>query len=186
MKPAHRKHLRIATLMWVGFSVVLLSVYMFVMAPQAQHREALSQEVVVLKKIYETSIADKEDQARSELDRHLAGLQDKLRNFVADTKDSADLVPGVAGLASENRLRGLTIRRCKSSELPDCTTISEDHVTITFSTSYNQFATFLNALERHTPVIFVDKFVITRSGEGGSNHEVKMELTVFAANERSY
>jgi len=63
--------------------------------------------------------------------------------------------------------------------MPDCDYIYENYIDISFNAGFSQFAALLNALERHWPVVFVDKFTITRSRQDNLERPVTMNLTVF-------
>ena len=186
MKSSRKQYVGTITLAWASCSLILLLIYMVAIVPQKQRKETLSKQLGVLRQIYESSVAEKQDQARSDLNRQLEAMRDKLLVFVADAENSADLIPDIGRLAGENKLQNLNIKKHKSTELPDCTRIKEDHITITFKAGYNQFAAFLNALERHNPIVYVDKFAIMRSTENDMNHEVKMELAVFVTGQQDY
>jgi Tfp pilus assembly protein PilO len=59
------------------------------------------------------------------------------------------------------------------------TVIDEKHVHVGFTGGFNQFAAFLNALERRRPAILVDTFRITRSSRENSGHTVNMRLVIL-------
>jgi len=71
------------------------------------------------------------------------------------------------------------------SAIPDCKYIRENHIVVSFIGGFNQFATFLNALERHRPVIFVDKFAIARSGQDSSVYQVSLNVAAFVKKQQS-
>ncbi|HUU20084.1 MAG TPA: GspMb/PilO family protein, partial [Sedimentisphaerales bacterium] len=85
-------------------------------------------------------------------------------------------------IANEKNVASFSIKSKDSRELstiPDCKYICENHIVISFIGGFNQFATFLNSLERHRPVLFVDKFTITRSGQDDSGYQVSLNVAAF-------
>ena len=52
-------------------------------------------------------------------------------------------------------------------------------INISFTGDWNQFATFLNSLERRKPVIFVDKFTIARADQDDSVFQVNLNVAAF-------
>jgi hypothetical protein len=113
----------------------------------------------------------------------IENLRNKLKNFVIDFKDSANLTFDISQIAGQKGVSSFSIETKKGSGPPQKTSdkhLSESYIDISFSAvDFNQFAALLNALERHQPVIFVNKFAITRSKKGESEHQVKMNLAVF-------
>ena len=57
------------------------------------------------------------------------------------------------------------------------------YISVNFNSSFNEFADFLNRLERSRPVFFIDTFSITRSVESDSGHKVDMKLAVLIGKE---
>jgi hypothetical protein len=128
--------------------------------------------------------SDKE--TKIQLDGQIERLRNELNNFVVDFNDSANLTFDISQIASEKAVTSFSIEASKRDNSKDKTApekyISESFIDISFSaTDFNQFAALLNALERHQPVIFVDRFAITRSDRSGSDRQVKMNLSVFVS-----
>jgi Tfp pilus assembly protein PilO len=106
-----------------------------------------------------------------------------LNDFVIESDDSANLTLDISQIASEKKLDSFMIKTKENREnsaIPDCKYITEDRIDIGFNAGFNQFAAFLNALERHQPVVFIDTFSIARSKQDDSGHKVNMNLAVFA------
>ncbi len=57
--------------------------------------------------------------------------------------------------------------------------LQENRIEIAFASNFRQFASFLNALERHQPVIFVDRFKVSRGDQSGTPNKVDMALSFF-------
>ena len=60
--------------------------------------------------------------------------------------------------------------------------INEKRINVSFNASFNRCAAFLNSLERHRPIIFVDEFKITQKDCDKSQPLIDMELAVFVKN----
>ena len=63
--------------------------------------------------------------------------------------------------------------------IPNCNYIGESYLDINFTGRFNQLATFLNTLERHQPVIFVDDFTISQSTQRYAGHRINLNVAVF-------
>ena len=88
----------------------------------------------------------------------------------------------ISQIANEKKIASFSIKTKddrRGPAIPKYTYISENHIDVSFTAGFNQFAAFLNALERHRPVIFIDRFEITRSEQDSSGHEASMRLSVF-------
>jgi hypothetical protein len=105
-----------------------------------------------------------------------------MNGLVINSEDTANLIFAISQIANAKRVSEFRIGPKKQhlgSKLSNCEYIGENCIGISFSSGFNQFATLLNALERHQPVVFVDGFEITRSDQGKSGHKVDMDLAVF-------
>jgi hypothetical protein len=66
-----------------------------------------------------------------------------------------------------------------------CKALGADYIYVSFKGNFNQFARFVNEMERHKPIIFVDKFTITRSDQSGFDNEINMVLAAFVCSPES-
>jgi hypothetical protein len=179
-KPIYRKYVTRVLLAWGGCLVVCAVVYAAVLGPQKARRAALAQQLAQNKQIYETAMSAARTETQSKWNEQMEALEGKLRDFAAE--DSANLTFDISQIAREKQAYSFSIRAKDSgmeSKAPDCEHIGENYVHVNFSAGFREFATLLNALERHRPVIFIDKFTITRSKKGETHHPVDMELAVF-------
>jgi hypothetical protein len=80
---------------------------------------------------------------------------------------------GVQDLSSTNRMPD------SYGPINECRHILEGRIQIKFKSSFSQFAKFINLLERHKPVIFVDTFKIKLAANVNEGHQVEMVLTFF-------
>ncbi len=88
----------------------------------------------------------------------------------------------IGRIANEEKVASFSIRnndKQSVSDIPDCNSICENHIDISFIAGFNQFATFVNALERHQPVLFVNEFSISRSKKGQSAYQVSLDVAAF-------
>ncbi|UCE98919.1 MAG: type 4a pilus biogenesis protein PilO [Planctomycetota bacterium] len=183
MKPVYKKYLTRVALIWAGSFILLCCIYIFVLAPQKKTKNQIGKQLALKKQIYNSALEISKVETKIKLKEQLETLQNKLVDFVIEPENSADLIFDISQIANEKKVDSFSIKpreKHRSSDLLDCEHISENCIDISFKGNYNQFATLLNSLERHRPVIFVDDFVITRSQESYSDHQVNMSLSVFA------
>jgi lipopolysaccharide export LptBFGC system permease protein LptF len=183
MKSVYGKYFAKVALIWMGCFALFFFVYMLMLAPQKNNKKQLEKKLEEKKQMHEFALKASQNETRAQLSDQIESLRNELKNFVVDFKDSANLTFDISHIANEKGVGSFSIETKKGSAPPQKTAdkhISESYIDISFSTKdFNQFAALLNALERHKPVIFVNKFDITRSKKGDSEHQVKMNLAVF-------
>jgi hypothetical protein len=183
MKSVYGKYFTKVALIWTGCFVLFFFVYMLMLSPQKNTKKQLEKQLEEKKQMHEFALKASQNENRVQLSEQIENLRNKLKNFVVDFRDSANLTFDISQIASEKGVGSFSIETKKGSAQPQKTSfkhLSENYIDISFSASdFNQFAALLNALERHQPVIFVNKFEINRSKKGDSQHQAKMNLAVF-------
>lgn len=167
---------------WSPCLLLAAASYAVVLRPQLDYRGELEAKVARSREQYARAVeaAKEKDQSR------LAGEVESLRQHVADFVMSLDQIPDLAfqigELANEAKLASFGMRpasRNAAETAPTLERVGEKHVNLTFAAGFQRFAAFLNTLERHQPVIFVETFAITRSAEKEAEPQVSMELAVL-------
>jgi hypothetical protein len=154
------------------------------LAPQKNSKEQLKKQLEEKKQMYNSALKATQEETQIQLNEQIEHLRDRLKDFVIDFEDSTDVTFDISQIANAKEVASFSIETNKRDNSRDPTMsnkyIFESHIDIGFSTAdFNQFAALLNALERHRPVIFVDRFAITRSSKGGSDRQVNMSLAVL-------
>jgi len=182
MKPIYRKYFVKTALTWAGCLVLFFFIHIFMLAPQEKSKKQIGKQLAEQKQMYASALKATKQETKIRLNEQIEQLQNALKDFVIDFDDSANLTFDISQIANEKRLASFSIKGKESrggSSKPKGKHLSENHFGISFTGDFNQFATFLNALERHRPVVFVDKFKITRSRQEDSDHKVNMDLVVL-------
>jgi hypothetical protein len=150
------------------------------MSPQRKNRKQLEKQLDGKKQMYESAIKAAQTETQAKLNEEIEQLRNRLRDFAVDSEDSTNLTFDISQIAAEKAVSSFNISSKKEgSNAQKKKNIYESYIYIGFSAmDFRQFAILLNALERHKPVIFVDKFSITRS-RSSSGYPVKMNLAVF-------
>jgi Tfp pilus assembly protein PilO len=179
MKPAYKKYITAVALVWIGCFVLFLFFYAIVMAPQKSHKNQLDKQLAEKKQIHESAMKAAQEETKIQIKEQMKEYHNRSNDFVAEQGDLANLSFDISQLSKENRLASFSIKTADIQEIAGCNFIAQNQILISFTAGFNQFAAFLNALERHRPVVFVDKFTITRSEQDVSASQVSMELSVF-------
>ena len=178
----YKKYLTTAGLIWAACFVVFLLVYVLVLGPQKNRKRRVEGELAEKKQIYESALTASQKETKARLNEHIEHLRNRLKDFVIDFDDSANLTFEISQIADDKKVASFSIKgkdNLTPSGEPDCKYINENHIVISFIGGFNQFATFLNALERHRPVLLVDKFTIARSGQDDSVFRVNLNVAAF-------
>jgi Tfp pilus assembly protein PilO len=156
---------------------------MIVLSPQKKTMERVAKQLAEKKQIFESALAAGREETKIQLDEQINELRNALKDFAIDFEDSANLTFDISQIANEKKVDEFSIKaqddKGKATETSSCEYVCEKHIDIKFNGGFNQFASFLNALERHRPVVFIDEFEISRSKRESSDPKVTMDLAVF-------
>ena len=144
----YRKYLTRTAIAWAACMVLFILAYIFVLAPQKSSRKRLESTLAEKKDLYEFAQRATQEQTKIRLNEQIEGLRDKLKDFVVDFEDSANLTFDIGQIAKEedvsssfsiknNDKRGIL-------EIPDCNSICENHIDISFVAGFKPFATFVD------------------------------------------
>jgi hypothetical protein len=155
---------------------------MLVLGPQAKTKKMIKKQLTEKKLLFEHAQEITNKETGLKLNEQLGDLRDELRNYVIDFDDTADVTFDISRIANDKKVNSFNIKsgnQGKNASKADNKYVYVNNFDVSFTSGFTQFATLLNALERHSPVIFVDKFRITRSEKNNSEHQVNMDLAVF-------
>ncbi|MHC4323213.1 MAG: hypothetical protein ACYSUX_02955 [Planctomycetota bacterium] len=178
----YRQYLTRAAIAWAGCLVLFVLAFIFVLGPQKSGRKRLESALEEKKQHYDLAQKATQEQTKIRLNEEIGGLQETLEGFVVDFEDSDNLTFDIGRIASEEKVTSFSIKSNDKkglSEIPDCNNICENHIDISFIAGFNQFATFVNALERNQPVLFVNEFTLSRSNKGQLTYQVSLDIAAF-------
>lgn len=184
MKPIYKKYLTKTVLIWAGCFVLFFLVHLLVLAPQKRSRKLVEKQLAEKKQMYDSVLKTTRKETKIQLNEQIEHLRNSLKDFVIDYEDSANLTFDISQIANEKKVTSFSIKNKdkknhRDSATPDYNYICENHIDVSFTAGFNQFAALLNALERYRPVVFVDKFIITRPKHDHLARQVNMDLAVF-------
>jgi hypothetical protein len=123
-----------------------------------------------------------EEKNKNLLLEQLSKSDDRLKDFVIEQENAANLTFDIGRISSEVKLNSFSSNFTggeRTIKTDNYKHIIARQISVNFNSSFNKFAIFLNTLERSQPVIFIDTFSITRSTESDSGHKVNMKLAVL-------
>ena len=182
MKASYKKFLLMLALLWGSAFMVLSGTHMLLMLPQQKEAELLGKQLMEKRLKYDRSKAADSEQVRAQLSEKVSELTEELDIFAVKVDDLDSLWFNISRIASEIGVEGFQ-GRGKDEEsyslIPNCYNIGTASMEVDFAGSFTKFAKFINRLERYKPVVFIDKFTITRPNREGLEPRSKLFLSVF-------
>jgi len=177
----YKKYLTIAALIWAACFILFSFTYIILLRPQKNSQKQVEEKLAKKKLMYDSAVKATKEETKIRLNEQIEHLRNRLQDFVIDSENSANLTFDISQIAGEQRLASFSIKGKDNSQvlaIPNCNHIYENHIDVSFTAWFHQFATFLNALERHRPVLFIDKFTVS-SSRGDSGPQVSINLVVL-------
>jgi Tfp pilus assembly protein PilO len=178
----NKKLFTIVALFWAGSFVLFVLAYIVVLSPQQKSKQQVETEFTKTKRKYDSVIEMSKEETKARFKKELESLKNKLKVFTVDFEDSPNLTFDISQIANEKKVESFSIKTqedSRKSAALGLKNLQENEIIINFAGDFNQFATFLNTLERNRPTVFVDNFKITRSQREELGHKVNMKLAVF-------
>jgi hypothetical protein len=178
----YKKYFTTVALMWAACFTVFLFGYLLFLAPQNSIKKQIENKLSNKKQRYESVTKVAQEENRIRVKEEIERLRNRLADFAVDFKDSANLTFDISKIAGEKRITAFNIRSRGTeavSPMPNCKYICEGRIEVSFIAGFNQFATFLNALERYRPVLFVDSFTISHSRQDEASCQTTLNAAMF-------
>ena len=182
MKSIYSKYFKIGLSIWAVCFLVLFFSYLIILAPQERLRRATERKLADTNRLAQSARDAAEERNRNRLLDQLSSSGDRLKDFVVEQENAANLTFDIGRISSEIKLNSFSSIFTSGEgtlRTDNYKHINTRQISVNFNSSFNKFAVFLNALERSRPVIFVDTFSIIRSPESNSGHKVDMKLAVL-------
>lgn len=179
----YKKYLTTVALVWAAYFIVLVFVYMLILGPMLVDKRRVEDKLAATKLKYETLVRESKEDARTKLREEIELLRSRMEDFTIDFENSANLTFDISRIAGAEQIASFSIRSRddsrRTSDLTGGKYVSESQIDVSFNAGFHQFATFLNALERHRPVLLVDRFTVNGLRQSASGPQVDMNLVVL-------
>lgn len=178
----YKKYLRISALVWAVCFVAFVLVYFFIMSPEYKKRNKIEKEFAKSRTDYELAQKATQEETKIRLNGEISLLQNKLDDFVMEFKSAKDLTFDISRIAGECKLSSFSIESDNlraSSASTEPKNIFEKHIKVNFVAGFQEFALFLNSLERHQPVLFVNQFSLSRRNNDNTTYQVTLDIAAF-------
>lgn len=172
---------------WVGCLLLLGAGYLFFHLPQKEIMGQVRRQFTESNERREIAEMASQDGVRQKIQQRYEEVDHKINCFSVSKDNMTSLVFEIGKMAGELGLSEFSSKNLNSrnvSTVKKSQIVTEQWLAIEFNASFEQFAQFVNRLEKSTPVVFVEKMMIRRADKGQKKHEVKMELSFLATNEK--
>ena len=180
---AYRKYILAMGIVWTASLVVFALVYYIVIIPQLKVKAQLLEESTEKQKMFESALSAANEDNKKKLAGEVEELKTSLINYVCEYEESANLTFSISRIAADKQVSDFAVKTPEQTWAQDALAVNnlqENRVEVAFASDFLQFANFLNALERHKPVIFVDRFKVLRGTQNSMTDKVDMTLSYFA------
>jgi hypothetical protein len=176
-------NLKILAVVWIASLMLAVLAYMLLLNPQNRRKRDLQNNLADKNQTYELAQNASKLESQISLTEQIGTLRDKLKTFMVDSNEASNLTFDISQIAQDKNVDSLKVEN-KSNNLTaeednNRNNINERHIDISFNAGFNQFAAFLNALERHQPVLFVNQFKLIITGQGKQAYRVNMDVAAL-------
>ena len=178
----HKKYITTIAAVWAGCFILFLAAYIVLLVPQQKSKKRIESQLAEVMQQHNSALTANQEDTKQRKNEEIEKLREAMKKFAYDYEDSANLTFDISQIANNKKVNSFSFKMQEDSrgrQGSDLQYIQENCIDISFTGDFIKFATFLNALERHQPVVFVDNFKITRSALEDSNHRTNMKLAVF-------
>ena len=171
-----------ASLACLGSLILALLMYLTVISPQQQTRNQVLAQLADKEKIYNEILKLNQKDARARLHKQMEQWNAKLNDFAISNEDLAGLTFDIGQIAKDVKVDSFSIT--SQDIFTNKPSSAENYITqklmkVDFKSDFRKFAAFLNAIERHRPAIFIDRFEIDNTEHNANANQVNMVLSVF-------
>ncbi len=156
--------------------------YQFLLKPEQDALAATTRKINEKERLYNIILDSTTQQAKQANISKVKDAQDRFRNFVTRPELISDMTLSMNRIASQLKL-DLFSTKGKSEdsfeEIANSKILGVNEIGVTFTSSFNQFASFLTTLERHKPVMLIDTFSISREPKNDLKNSAKLAINIL-------
>ncbi len=166
---AFKQYTLLVSCTWGLWALIAGAAYFLVLGPQQIAVARLEREFHISNEQYAMAQTAQRKETKAHIESILKEQTEKTSRFVVPSDMASGMTVHISQLASEH---GLSEFSTKTRELSSTfgtdskANLTDAWLELTFACSFNQFAAFLNSLERSRPVLFVESAQIIRDTEG--------------------
>jgi len=168
---------------WAVSVIVLGGIYFLLYTPQKiELLQVKSQGTESQTALKQAQLAA-QDQTKAKQKQRCEEVSQLISGFSTQQDAVTELVFEIGRIANELRLSEFSSKNHKqqnSSTVGKSKLVSEVWLNVDFQATFEQFAQFVNRLECHNPVVFVEEVSLRRGSQSIKGHKVSLQLSFLA------
>ena len=183
MMKLNKKYSRyiIATVaVWLVSVITLGGGYCFFYVPQAVELARITNQCTQSQTALEEAQLAAKDEVKAKQKQRYEDMSKLMSGFSTQQDAATELVFEIGRIANELRLWDFANKsdgKQNYSTVGKSKVISEAWLDVDFQADFEQFAEFINRLECHNPVVFVEEIAFKRGPKGDKGHKVSLQLS---------
>lgn len=179
-----KKRFKPIAAVWVGSLAVLVAAFLIFLMPQERAKAQLARQLDEKKQAIDRARETVSEKNRTKLEKEIQALQAVMDDFIMNQTSSANLAFEISRISKNLKIDAFSLTNTDRegfAQVAGSSDILAKPVNLSFNTTFNTFASFLNALERCRPAIFADTFRITNVPSATGGRQVDMKLLVLVS-----
>ena len=171
---------------WAVSAVVLGGGYVLLYLPQQAELLQVTNQCNESQIALEQAQLAGQDQTRVKQQQQFEEVSQLISGFSTQEDSVTELVFEIGRIANELRLSEFSSEDQRQENYPTVgksKLVSEVWLKVDFEATFEQFAQFLNRLERHDPVVFVEVVSFRRGTRDANEHKASLKLSFLAETE---
>ncbi len=168
---------------WAVSAVVLGSGYFLLYTPQRSELLQVNNQCAENQISLEQAQLAAQDQTKAKQKQQCEEVSQLISGFSTQQDAVTELVFEIGRIANELRLSGFSSKNQKQksySTVGESELVSEVWLNVDFQATFEQFVQFVNRLECHSPVVFVEEISFRRGPQSGKGNEASLQLSFLA------
>ncbi|MEN6387185.1 MAG: hypothetical protein ABFD79_18555 [Phycisphaerales bacterium] len=182
MNKALKKDFKLAIFVWLASALLATLVYLFVISPEINLEKQIAAQFVEKQKAFTTILNSNSKDARANLNQQMLQWQDEVGQYAIGIDDLPNLTFDISKIAKDVKVESFSISSqdvYSNIKKQEGAFVNEKQLKVNFKSDFNKFAAFLNAVERHRPVVVVNEFSISNTEHDPSSSQVSLILSVY-------
>ena len=180
------RHTIVTAAVWAVSVIVLGGGYFLLYAPQRADLRQLKNECAESQTALEQAQVTAQDQTKAKQKQQCEEVGQLISGFSTQQDAVTGVVFEIGRIANELRLSEFSSKNQKQqnySTVGKSKLVSEVWLDVDFQATFEQFAQFINRLESHSPVVFVEEVSFQRGSQNAHRHKASLRLSFLAKTE---
>ena len=187
MKPIHKKFIIAVTLLWAMAVSAFVGLHFLFLRPQEEAIRIVDEKLAQKAEELAEYMAVGLPRVRIEWDERIEKISANLSQYVANPQDLDRLAFSISRIANQIGVKAFSSKELGErsySEMPNYDYIGQSSTSVSFIGTFNQLAMFVNALERHGPVVFLDELTISQIPRFENANQVYLLYNMYVRMEK--